>query len=203
MKGLVLKDLLALKSIMKTIIFIIGIFMFSGIVSGNTFLVTYAAVYAAIMPLNLMAYDESCRFNRFAQMLPVSATQLVTARYIAGLTVCLAAAFVSVFALAISGNNWAEGAITGIVVPMVYQIFTIPVMYKWGVEKSRYITMAAFFVPFVIIMFMDSEGALTDAVAALEKLPAAPLIAATMTVIAVMYICSVFLSVKIVKNKEW
>lgn len=63
--------------------------------------------------------------------------------------------------------------------------------------------MAAFLVPFVIIMFMDSEGALTDAVAALEKFPPAPLIAATMAVIVVMYICSVFLSVKIVKNKEW
>jgi len=203
MKGLVLKDLLALKSIMKTIILIIGIFMFSGIISGNTFLVTYAAVYAAIMPLNLMAYDESCRFNRFAQILPVSDVQLVLARYISGFVICIAAAAVSIAALAISGNNWAEGAMTGIVVPLVYQIFTVPVMYRCGVEKSRYVTMAAFLIPFVAIMAFSDGEIIQNAVTALQNISPLHFAVATAAVIAAMYVCSVCLSVKIVKSKEW
>jgi len=203
MKGLVLKDLLALKSILKTIIIIVGIFMFSGIVSGNTFLVTYAAVYAAIMPLNLMAYDESCRFNRFAQILPVSDIQLVLARYISGVVICIAAAAVTIAALAISGNSWSEGAVTGIVVPLVYQTFTIPVMYKWGVEKSRYVTMAAFLVPFVVIMTLSDGEIIKNAAAALQQISPAHFAVVTAAVLMVMYICSVYLSVKIVKNKEW
>ncbi|MBR2028042.1 MAG: ABC-2 transporter permease [Oscillospiraceae bacterium] len=203
MKGLVLKDLLALKSIIKTIILIIGIFMFSGIVSGNTFLVTYAAVYAAIMPLNLMAYDESCRFNRFAQILPITNTQIVLARYISGFVICIAAAAVSIVALAISGNNWAEGAMAGIAVPLVYQVFTVPVMYKWGVEKSRYITMAAFLIPFVVIMTLSDGEIIQNAVTALQNISPLYFAAATAAVIAVMYVCSIYLSVKIVKNKEW
>lgn len=203
MKGLVLKDLLALKSILKTIIIIVGIFMFSGIVSGNTFLVTYAAVYAAIMPLNLMAYDEGCRFNRFAQILPVSDVQIVLARYISGLIICFAAAAVSVVALMISGSSWTEGAMTGIVVPLVYQTFTMPVMYKWGVEKSRYVTMAAFLVPFIAIMAFSDGKIIQNAAAALQNVQPMPFAAVTAAVLAVMYICSVLLSVKIIKNKEW
>jgi len=179
------------------------LFTFIGITSGNTFLVTYAAVYAAIMPLNLMAYDESCRFNRFAQILPVTNTQLVLARYAAGFVICLSAALVSVAGMLISDMGGMEGALTSLVVPLLYQTFTIPVMYKWGVEKSRYITMAAFLIPFAVIMFMDSNGTLTNAIAALENTQPAPFIAAIAVVMIVMYIGSIFLSVKIVKNKEW
>ncbi|MBE6895228.1 MAG: ABC-2 transporter permease [Ruminococcaceae bacterium] len=203
MKGLIIKDLIALKSILKTIIIVVVLFTFIGITSGNTFLVTYAAVYAAIMPLNLMAYDESCRFNRFAQILPVTNTQLVLARYAAGFVICLSAALVSVAGMLISDMGGMEGALTSLVVPLLYQTFTIPVMYKWGVEKSRYITMAAFLIPFAVIMFMDSNGTLTNAIAALENTQPAPFIAAIAVVMIVMYIGSIFLSVKIVKNKEW
>ena len=77
MKGLVLKDLLVLKSAMRIVVVIVLIFGFMGAMSGSAYMITFASVYAAILPMTCMAYDERCHFNRFAVTLPVSTRDIV------------------------------------------------------------------------------------------------------------------------------
>ena len=80
MKGIVVKDLLTLKSSMKTVVLIVILFGFMGAKSGSAYMSTFASVYAAILPMTCMAFDERSRFNRYAVIMPVNLRDIVLSK---------------------------------------------------------------------------------------------------------------------------
>ena len=96
MKGLVLKDLLVLKTTMKTVILIVIIFGFMGAMSGSAYMTTFASVYAAILPMTCMAYDERSHFNRYAVIMPIKPAHIALSKYVTGLVLAVAAMIIAV-----------------------------------------------------------------------------------------------------------
>ena len=90
MKGLIIKDLTVLKSSLKTVLIIVVLFAFMGIKSGSAYMTTFASVYAAILPMTCMAYDERSRFNRYAVAMPVSPRDVALSKNITGLILAAA-----------------------------------------------------------------------------------------------------------------
>lgn len=96
MKGLLLKDWYQVRTSMKTmylsVAFVLVIWMFSTS-NAYVFPVSYAAVFLGILPINLLAYDQSVGWVEYGRTLPVSKKTLVAEKYLIGLF-CAAAAVV-------------------------------------------------------------------------------------------------------------
>lgn len=155
MKGLLLKDWYQVRTSMKamylTVAFVLVIWVFSTS-SAYVFPVSYAAVFLGILPINLLAYDQSIGWVEYGRTLPVSKKTLVAEKYLIGLF-CAAAAvvigglFVTVIPLRtgtapdkdvlslLAGSVCAILLINGIMLPLYY---------RFGAEKARMLYMLMF-----------------------------------------------------------
>lgn len=155
MKGLLLKDWCQVRTSMKamylTVAFVLVIWVFSTS-SAYVFPVSYAAVFLGILPINLLAYDQSVGWVEYGRTFPVSKKTLVAEKYLIGLF-CAAAAvvigglFVTVIPLRtgtapdkdvlslLAGSVCAILLINGIMLPLYY---------RFGAEKARMLYMLMF-----------------------------------------------------------
>lgn len=149
MKGLLLKDWYQVRTSMKamylTVAFVL-VWVFSTS-SAYVFPVSYAAIFLGILPVNLLAYDQSVGWVEYGRTLPVSKKTLVAEKYLIGLF-CAAAAvvigglFVTVIPLRtgtapdkdvlslLAGSVCAILLINGI---------SLPLLYRFGAEKASMI----------------------------------------------------------------
>lgn len=203
MKGIVIKDLLTLKSSMKTVVLIVILFGFMGAKSGSAYMSTFASVYAAILPMTCMAFDERSRFNRYAVIMPVNLRDIVLSKYVVGLILAVAATAVATAMTALSGGSIGETVAASIAIPMVYHSLLLPLMFKFGVEKSRIIILAGVVVPAVGISFLEESGRLNGVINALDSVQVSSALAYGAMVLIVIYTASVLISLAVCRNKEW
>ena len=203
MKGIVIKDLLTLKSSMKTVVLIVILFGFMGAKSGSAYMSTFASVYAAILPMTCMAFDERSRFNRYAVVMPVNLRDIVLSKYVVGLILAVAATAVATAMTALSGGSIGETVAASIAIPMVYHSLLLPLMFKFGVEKSRIIILAGVVVPAVGISFLEESGRLNGVINALDSVQVSSALAYGAMVLIVIYTASVLISLAVCRNKEW
>ena len=203
MKGIVIKDLLTLKSSMKTVVLIVILFGFMGAKSGSAYMSTFASVYAAILPMTCMAFDERSRFNRYAVIMPVNLRDVVLSKYVVGLILAVAATAVATAMTALSGGSIGETVAASIAIPMVYHSLLLPLMFKFGVEKSRIIILAGVVVPAVGISFLVESGRLNGVINALDSVQVSSALAYGAMVLIVIYTASVLISLAVCRNKEW
>ena len=203
MKGIVIKDLLTLKSSMKTVVLIVILFGFMGAKSGSAYMSTFASVYAAILPMTCMAFDERSRFNRYAVIMPVNLRDIVLSKYVVGLILAVVATAVATAMTAVAGGSIGETVVASIAIPMVYHSLLLPLMFKFGVEKSRIIILAGVVVPAVGISFLEESGRLSGVINALGSVQVSSALAYGAMVLIVIYTASVLISLAVCKNKEW
>ena len=203
MKGLVIKDLMVLKVAMKTVILIVVIFGFVGAMSGSAYMSTFASVYAAILPMTCMAYDERSKFNRYAMVMPVKPSYIALSKYITGIVLALVATVVSLVTAAISETDLASTAVSCMLIPLFYHTFMLPLMFKYGIEKSRLVVMIGVVIPAMLFGALEGTGLLDKALAVLGSMNTAVLVGGIIAVVLAMYVASVFISISICKNKEW
>lgn len=204
MTGLLLKDLIGLKSFARFLVLLLVIYIGIGVFTGELFNVAAAMlIVCAMLPMSSLALDEQSSWRAFACALPVRRGQLVAAKYL--LVVVLEAASVVLLALVggvtslFSAVNWQElllsVGIIGLLV-LLMNALTMPMMYKFGVEKARLLMMLVFMIVFLAFSQMQ---VLQQAVLSLGALP---LWLAPVAVIA-LYVGSCYLSIRIYERKEF
>ena len=203
MKGLIIKDLTVLKSSLKTVFVIVVLFAFMGIKSGSAYMTTFASVYAAILPMTCMAYDERSRFNRYAVAMPVSPRDIALSKYITGLILAAAATAIALVIALFTQAPIGETAAGCMLIPVFYHTFMLPVMFKFGVEKSRLMVLIGVVIPAVGISFMEEAGMLDAFMQKLSTTDEAVVMSIVFAVMAVLYLLSAVLSISICKNREW
>ena len=145
MKGLLLKDFFTLSKSLR--IFLVLILLFACMPGYN--MAIFAVVYASLLPVTALSYDERCKWDTLAAMSPYSPAEMVISKYLLGyvgilLASVLALTVHSVYGLFSSSpdggyiSSIAGGAASGLLILAL----TLPAMYKFGVEKGR----IAFFV---------------------------------------------------------
>lgn len=205
MKGMILKDLLVLKTSLRTVVAFILLFGIIGISTDSGYMITFAGVYASILPMTSMAYDERSGFNRFANVLPINKNAIVYSKYIVGLMLAFAAAVVSLIIMLIGkgSDGIAEVIASCIAVPMFYQSVLMPAMFKFGVEKSRLIVLGAFVLPTMILAMVFNGGSGEAVLMALNSISPQIAMLFGFIILMIIYALSIALSVKICKKKEW
>lgn len=141
MKGLLLKDWYTLIKQMKIMLVLMLAF---ACVPGYS-MPAFAVVYAAMLPVTALAYDERSKWDELAAMLPYSVKEIVGGKYVLGVTAVAAAGAVAAAAqLILSRFGWTQfdaaaafALLFTACLALIMLAIYLPVMFRLGVEKGR------------------------------------------------------------------
>lgn len=149
MTGLIKKDFYLSVSMFRSYVLVAAVFALltlAGIYE-ISFFVTYMSVMCIMIPVNLFAYDEQARWDKYAAALPSGRAGVVKARYLFTVLVCLGSlAFALLLQLIVALFTGAQGQertdllLSGLF-PAAYGCFMnailLPLLFKFGSQKGR------------------------------------------------------------------
>lgn len=177
MKGLLFKDFLLIRRQGKTLLYLLVfyvIFFFvlarssdkpadSGTVAGVVS--TIAVMLEYVLILNTLAYDENSKWNRYALSLPVGRNGIVGAKYLFVLLFSAAMGALSLLAEAvllrgrITGTDAAAVLGVSCLSPLVLCAVLLPVVYRFGLQKTRFVLAAVFLIPWLLSSALKNHAA--------------------------------------------
>ncbi len=214
MKGLVVKDLLVLKQQGKVIGILLGFYIILAIVTENPSMFgSILGVICIIFPVTALSYDESAKWDKYALTMPISRTDMVVSKYILGLLFSVGA-FIANFVffivmtlvttvgpeMTIAGAA-SQGIMSSLAIfsfSLVFMSLVLPVLFKYGVEKGRIMMILIMFIPTALILLLgkyviDISESLLEGI----LFPSSALIG------ILMFIASIWVSIKIYRKKEF
>ena len=119
--------------------------VFSMVPSLGAFGSTYAMMMAFMLPLNSIAYDERCKWDRYAAMLPYKPEQIVWSKYVLSYIYTLLAECIIILGALVRSRlkdmlDMAEEIQTGMALVVAMLLITalgLPMLYRFGSEKGR------------------------------------------------------------------
>jgi ABC-type transport system involved in multi-copper enzyme maturation permease subunit len=156
------------------------------------------------MSINSFSYDSTAKWDRYALSLPISRKDIVVSKYVVSVLLIICGAAISTILnilLSIYKNTFTTDVFiinySILFVAVVYISILIPLIYKFGVEKSRILIFAVFFIPTIIVTLSSRLGISLPPVSTIELIiKISPLI-----MIAIFY-SSFLISYKIYNDKE-
>ncbi len=156
MKGLLLKDLYAIKSYFRSFLLLIAIFLLMPFLGNNsTFFLFYPCIFAGVFAMSLISYEEREKWNVYVCTLPYSRTQLVSSKYLISLIIGGCTLFASLLVQAVRmyvNSSFSAIALLILAATMIAPILLptailLPFIYRFGAEKGRlvyYFVIGAF-----------------------------------------------------------
>lgn len=167
MIALLKKDIFVMDKQMRLLVILA--LLFNLIPSASSLGATYAMLIALMLPMSTISYDERCKWDRYAAMLPWTPQQIVGSKYVLSYgALALGAALIILgnFARTLYGGatDWGEtGSLLAIylVVIAVMTAVVYPLIYRFGSEKGRLILVVVFLGIFAmafgtVILAMDN-----------------------------------------------
>ena len=148
MKGLLLKDAYQAWYYAKTVVVAAVVMMGVGVISmmnGANFFIVYAGFLLGMMPMTLLAYDQTSKFNEYGAALPATKEQLVGCKYIVGLCGLVLAEAFAAAALGVAQLHWVA-VDSALVISTLVQVgmttllgstILLPLSYRFGYEKAK------------------------------------------------------------------
>jgi hypothetical protein len=167
MRGLLLKDLINLKTYGRSVILIVTVFTaFAFFSDDSSFTTTFISILFAIMAITSMSYDELAKWNIYALSMPISRKELVLEKYLlAFILVCLGVAISLIIAvIPVFMGNKADllmlmlTVLTSGSVALIMLTILLPLVYKFGIEKSRIILFIVLFIPSILLAILAQTG---------------------------------------------
>ncbi len=156
MKGLLLKDFLLLKKTGRIFILLMGLYLVMTVFM-DTDLGPLMVFICGMLSISTFAYDEQAKWDGYALTMPLSKRDLVCAKYILTILLCLVGAVAGAI-LSIAGSldapvtDW-NGILTASGIALcasyLFNSLALPLLYKFGAEKSRVILLACYAVPLI------------------------------------------------------
>ena len=167
MKGLILKDLYAMGSFYRNTLFsmviVCGCFGFS---LGSEGVTAATAIMCATMVVSTFALDERCGWPGFAAALPVDRKESVMAKYAVHVIYCFAGTMLG-FVISIVVNMFSDQkliigalgicAVVSFGISMLFGFVIIPIMFRFGAEKARFIMMAVIALPTIAVYLLADK----------------------------------------------
>lgn len=216
MNALLLKDLLNLKTTAKSLCFMMLIFCVIFIPLGNIVTMYFLLmIFGVMLPVTTLSLDEVANWDRYALTMPVSRRDLVRSKFILMIVLTL---FGMAFSLVLTAvavlvlPDFYAGSIGLFTIMAVifalsplYGSIILPVYYKFGIDRMRYIMIAlmAIIGAMIVGFFMVFEDfVLGEASSAFGLNPAITVLAALVVSLAVMAV-SYRISCGIYERKEF
>lgn len=209
MIGLILKDFYTLRQYCKTMLFMLVFFALISLGLDNpaAFFEGFIILMSMMMSVYSFSYDNLAKWDHFGLSLPITRKEVVASKYILSLLLCLIGAALSfvistivLYVKPIEDFGLTDHlvSIAGIVtVVIIFFSLLLPLIFKFGVEKSRMLLIAIFAAPTAVVISLDQLGI---------PLPSDEIILSVLKIlpilVAVLYFLSYLLSVKIYSSKE-
>ena len=168
MKSLILKDLLAFQSYVKTLVlFVLFFTIITFSMDDASFLSGMIILWMAMLPISSFSYDQHAKWDLFAQTLPVTRKQIVQAKYVLGLlfvsfatvlAIILNIVVSSIKSLSIEWDVLIESNVMIGVVALIFLSILFPLIYKFGVEKSRMLIIVVVAIPSIIFIYFSNNN---------------------------------------------
>jgi len=205
MAGLILKDLLNLRHYSKMILFILVFFAVVAYAGEmQSYFTSMTAVLFIMLPITTFAYDQQSKWELFAVAMPVTRKEIVLGKYVLALAMILLGSAVSILltlivhllkgqAAAVQEMLTATGVIA--VFGMIFISIMIPLVYRFGVEKSRMMTLIVAGVPVLLVAVLSRSGAgIPEDADLMLWLYLSPAAAAACLAVSYMISCKIFQS---------
>ena len=193
-------DIALVKPYFKTICFTLLLpIVFAAINRSLLTGVSFAMCFIAMTTGYTFSITEKNSMDRLFGILPVRKSELVIGRYISLIAQPLV---LKVLGETVAVFDIVTAAIAGVFLFALYTVFQIPGYYKYGSIKGRvfmYIPVAGFLVTLLLLSKMPAIG--NSIISVVESSPILLVLLAVFAIV-VMYAVSIFLSIRIMKNKE-
>lgn len=151
MRGLLLKDILMLKSYSRTLGVLIVIYLISGIAWDNVyFFAGMSGILCVMMVMSSFSYDHYAKWEKYGACLPVTRSDMVGAKYLLALVMTTIGAAITalmylIFMLVRKGDLSTLLPITlgTTAAGMFLMLVLLPCIFKFGPEKARMVLMMA------------------------------------------------------------
>lgn len=136
---------------------------------------TYAVVMAVMIPLSTITYDEQCKWDKYAAMLPYTPWQIVWSKYVLTFLCLLAGAEMILLASAMRAV-YGEGPLYGeellgnlalLLAVLLMLDVSLPLVYRFGSEKGRLVMI-------LVMLACLAAGAGVSRLVGEVRLPALP-----------------------------
>lgn len=207
MKGLIIKDIFALRQQGKILLALLVFYAVYSVVFQNLSMLAAITVLLCVMlPVTTMAYDEKSKWDKYALSMPIPRKAIVLSKYL----LAILAEFLAVIIVGILGGaivfftgEMAIGEMLVMIlaiggVGLFFLALILPILFKFGVEKARFIMLLVLFVPSMLVMMLPQLGLEPPSLQTLRFLGyLSPLI------VAGLLLVSVKISIGIYNRKEF
>ena len=210
MNSLILKDFISLKSYSKSLAIIIGFFTIITFTNDElSFLSGMIILIMSMLPITSFSYDQHAKWDLFSQTLPVSRKQLVMSKYVLGIISIVAGAILAILlnvavllVKSLEVDIWYLILANSLIalVALLYLSILIPLVYKFGVEKSRLLTIVVLAIPSVLAIALSKAGV---SIPVLDEITPAIVVAIGLVFVVCVMLISYVISVRIYMNKEF
>ena len=161
MWGLLHKDLKTIslqgRVLAIMVVFYLAFFLLSEAEDALISVVTFSIVLMGILfPITALSYDEKAKWEHYALTMPISRNMLVWSKYLLVLLFLLAGELLLLLVSLFQPEIGPALLVPGIV--LFLNSILLPVAFKLGVEKSRYITVAIMLLPTLVLLLMEKLG---------------------------------------------
>lgn len=193
MRGIVLKDILESK---RTIQLYFGILMIGIIISSfinvKAFLTIYTALFGIMITLQAMAYDEKNHWNQYAIVLPIPRNRIAICKYTLSF-LCIGVSYAGLYigtclSKTLQSELPVEIILGGLMATVLYTLVIIPLTFKYGTNKSRFLMLGVFYIPVFLYYIIEQLEINIDYLALLKKYQ---------HMLPIIYIIFIIVSVKI------
>ena len=161
MKGLLLKDYYMTVKYCRMLILMVLIFAAVSAVSNSIFLISYPFIIAGVLPVSLYAYDEKSGWCRYADAMPYSRAQQVSAKYISALVFICLVMLICTVGKALTGDSFIEDFSLLVMLcgtGLLSAAVLLPFVLKFGSEKGRWAYYAVIIIACVIAAAVFDTG---------------------------------------------
>ncbi|MCI8537157.1 MAG: ABC-2 transporter permease [Oscillospiraceae bacterium] len=166
MSGLLWKDLLVLKKGAKVYLALMVFYTVLGAVQeNNSMMGAMAVIIVMIVPLNCFSWDNLAKWDTYAMALPVSRRAIVGGRYLCMLLISAVSLtyvlLTGVVQALVKHDDWLEPVLVGLAclaVALVIDAIMLPVVYKFGPEKARFIILPIVGLPTGLSAFLALQS---------------------------------------------
>lgn len=165
MKSLILKDVYNIMHNMRSLALLLVLFIVLMVPQGgpSAYLIT-SCLLCSMMVMTTFSFDNTSKWEKYALVMPITKKDLVAAKFLVLLLFCIFGV-VSGLVLGVAGGllfksfhlNSADDwlmllmvAAAGLAIGIFFGSLVIPLLFKFGAEKARMLSIAAFAAPTAI-----------------------------------------------------
>ncbi len=212
MKGLIFKDLINLKTYVKSLGLVASLFLIISIVNKSlSFFLGYIMMMSITVMIATFSYDEKVEWNHYAMTLPIERKDIVKSKYILGFGIILPLTLLIVLSLVIyqiiQGQPIMENenifiTLTVGAIACVMMMLILPFLFKYGSTIGVYVMMGIAVIPMAIFAIIEALNISLTGLISFIKMISQYWIFYPILFILLVY-SSYCLSIRIINKKEF